>query len=107
MLENADWISRREDPVDRRRHFLSHVLAVPMGINFAFLTAFFLVPTIFVTGSPNETGSRALRWSDFMQDGVDTATGRTCGREAAILTLMLPFLIFCWGIVVVTIAALV
>ena len=82
-------------------------LAVPMGINFAFLIAFFAVPAIFVNGSPEHVGSRALRWSDFMREGVDTATGRTPGGEALVLTLMLPFLILCWGLAVVTIASLV
>lgn len=82
-------------------------LVIPMAINFIFLTAFFAVPVIFVTASPDDVGPRALRWSDFMRDGVDTATGWTSGREAAVLTLMLPFLILCWGFVVVTIAALV
>lgn len=81
-------------------------LTLPMAVNFAFLTAFFAVPVLFVMTSPG-VGSRALRWSDFMQGGVDTATGRTSGREALVLTLMLPFLIFCWGIAVLVIAALV
>ena len=82
-------------------------LILPMAVNFIFLAAFFAVPVIFVGASPDDLGRRALRWSDFMRLGVDTATGRTSGREALVLVLMLPFLILCWGITVVTIAALV
>jgi hypothetical protein len=81
-------------------------LVVPMAINFAFLTAFFAVPVIFVRASPDDAGRGARRWSDFMRAGVDTATGHCSGREAVVLTLLLPFLILCWGVVVVAIAAL-
>ena len=82
-------------------------LVVPMGINFFFLAAFFGVPVLFVTGSPDKIGPRSMRWSDLMHYGVETTTGHTSGREAVVLILILPFLILCWGIAVVTIAALV
>ena len=87
--------------------FAAPEIIVPMGINFAFLTAFFAVPAIFVIASPNDMGPRSLRWTDFVRSGVETATGHTSGREALVLTLLLPFLILCWGIAVVTIAALI
>lgn len=82
-------------------------LVVPMAVSFVFLTAFFGVPVVFVTGSPKDVGPRALRWSEFMREGVDTATGRISGREAVVLTLVLPFLIFCWAVAIVAIAALI
>jgi hypothetical protein len=82
-------------------------LVVPMAINFIFLTAFFTVPVIFVTGSPKDVGPKSMRWSEFIRQGLDTATGHTSGSEAIILTLMLPFFIFCWGIAVLVVAALV
>ena len=85
--------------------FAAPGLIVPMGINFAFLTAFFAVPTIFVAASPG--GQKALGWDAFMRNGVDTATGHSSGGEAAVLTLLLPFLIFCFAVAVVAIAALV
>ena len=87
--------------------FAEPAMIIPMGINFFFLTAFFAVPVIFVTASPDDVGPRALRWSDFMRNGVETATGRTSGREAVVLALILPFLVLCWGIVVTIIAAVV
>lgn len=79
-------------------------MLVPMGINFAFLTAFFAVPAVIVNVSVEE--ERALRWSEFMRKGIDTATGHTSGGEAAILVLLLPFLVFCWAIAIVILAAL-
>jgi hypothetical protein len=78
-------------------------LVVPMAINFIFLAAFFAVPAIFVTASGKE--NRALRWSEFMDRGVITATGHASGAEAAVLMLMLPFFILCWSIAIVMIAA--
>lgn len=87
--------------------FAAPGMVLPMAINFAFLTAFFAVPGIFVAVSPDDIGPNATRWSDFMREGVDTATGRTSGQEAIILALILPFLILCWGVAVVTIAAFV
>lgn len=80
-------------------------MIVPMGINFAFLTAFFAVPSIFVRASGMP--ARSLGWSDFKRAGIATATGRCPAGEAVVLVLLLPALIFCWGIAVVTIAALV
>jgi hypothetical protein len=80
-------------------------LAVPMGINFAFLTAFFAVPAVFVKASGGKT--RSLGWSEFMSKGVETASGHSSGSETVVLTLILPFLIFCWAIAIVTIVALV
>ena len=85
--------------------FAEPAMVVPMGINFFFLTAFFAVPAIFVRASPDDVGPRALRWSDFMRNGVETATGRTSGGEAVVLALILPFLVLCWGIAVTIIAA--
>ena len=80
-------------------------LIVPMGINFAFLTVFFAVPAIF--GNMTKDGPRSLSWSEFMRTGIETATGHSSGREAAVLVLVLPALIFFWALAIVTIVALV
>jgi hypothetical protein len=85
--------------------FAAPGLIVPMGVNFAFLTAFFAVPAVFV-GVANGS-SRSLGWSEFMRKGVETATGHSSGASAAVLILMLPFLVLCFAIAVVTIAAVV
>ncbi len=80
-------------------------LAIPMAINFVFLTAFFSIPTIFV--ATGNSGRPALKWSEFMRRGVRTETGHSSGGEAAVLILMLPALIFLWSLAVVIIYALV
>lgn len=81
-------------------------MAVSYGIIFAFLVAFFAVPTIFVKAAP-DSGAKALNWLSFRSHGITTATGRTGATEATILVLTLPFLILCFGIAVATIAAFV
>ena len=80
-------------------------LVVPMAINFVFLTAFFAVPAIFVRTARDD--SRASAWGQFLDRGIDTATGHNNGKEAAVLMLLLPAFIFCWSLAIVTIAALV
>ena len=84
--------------------FSEHML-VSYGVFVSFIAAFFAVPAIFVRAAPD--GARALRWHDFMENGVATATGRSGGTEATVLVLLLPFLILCWAVAVATIAALV
>ena len=81
-------------------------MAVPFGICVAFIAAFFTVPTLMVRTKP-DTRTPALDWSRFMGEGVATATGHASGGEAAVLVLLLPVLIFGWGIAVAVIAALV
>jgi hypothetical protein len=80
-------------------------IAIPMAINFVFLTAFFAIPAIFVGTA--KSGARALSWSRFMARGIQTETGRASGGEATVLVLLLPALIFCWAVAIVTINALV
>ena len=85
--------------------FANPGLIVPMAICFAFLTAFFAIPGIFVRSAP-ASARPAMRWSELMRRGIDTQTGRASGQEAVVLVLLLPALIFAWAIAVVTIAAI-
>lgn len=80
-------------------------LIVPMAINFIFLTAFFAVPAIFVRVSRDK--ARSSSWARFLDSGIDTATGRCGGKDAAVLMLLLPVFIFAWAVAIVTIVALV
>jgi len=83
--------------------FAAPALAVPMGINLIFLIAFFGVPILFVRAARDER--RSLGWSEFMERGINTATGHSSGRDATVLVLLLPLFIFCWAIAIVVIAA--
>ena len=87
--------------------FMGPTMVVPYGICVVFIAAFFAVPAIFVRTGPDELRSAALDWSRFRENGIATDTGRTSAGEAATLALLLPFLILCWAVAVVTIAAFV
>lgn len=86
--------------------FMAPGLVLPMIINFIFVAAFAYLPAKWVLMKPLKS-DRAMRWSELRESGIDTLTGRTSGTETAVLVLLLPFLVLCWGIAVVTIAALV
>jgi len=82
-------------------------MAVVYGVIFAFIAAFFAVPTMFPAMAADQTGTKALSWSEFSNRGIATATGRASAREATILVLLLPFLVLCFGIAVAAITLLV
>lgn len=81
-------------------------MSVSFGVIFAFLAAFFAVPSLFPRMA-RETGIRALTWDQFRSRGINTATGHSSARSATVLILALPFLILCFAIAVSTIAELV
>lgn len=71
-------------------------LAVAFGVIFAFLAAYFMIPWTF----PRVAGKKPLSWDEFSEHGIMTATGHSTAGEAAVLVLMLPALIFCFGLAV-------
>lgn len=81
-------------------------MAVSYGVIIAFLAMFFAVPGLF-PGMARHSSTRAARWGEFVERGIDTATGRTSARSATVLVLLLPFLILCFAIAVAAIAAFV
>ena len=81
-------------------------MPVVYGVIFAFIAAFFAVPALFPRQAPKEGRNTALSLFDFGHRGIATATGRTSARDAAILILLRPFLILCFGIAIATIASL-
>lgn len=82
-------------------------MAVSYGVIFAFLAAFFIVPSFWPRIKPKGTRTAALQWAEFAERGIDTATGRSSATSATVLILALPFLILCFAIAVATIAAFV
>jgi hypothetical protein len=66
----------------------------------------FGIPAIWATMKP-EKDQRATAWSRFKAEGVMTLTGRTSASAATVQVLILPALIFAWGVAIVAITALV
>lgn len=81
-------------------------LIIPMAIFAFFILAGFGLPTIWTRMQPPHR-SRNISWSRLVSQGIATHTGPVSARDAAVQVLILPVLIFCWGLVAVTIAAFV
>ena len=80
-------------------------LAVVYGVIFAFIAAFFAIPAMFPGMAPEQ--KKPLTWARFRMRGIQTATGHTNASEATALVLLLPFLIFCFGMAIAAIAMIV
>lgn len=78
-------------------------LIIPMAICAIIITGGFGVPAIWAAMKP-DSGQANMPWQRFAREGISTLTGRLPARDAAVQVLILPTLIFVWGIVVVTIA---
>jgi hypothetical protein len=81
-------------------------MVLPMAIFVFFIIAGFGIPALWVKMRPDNV-QRALSWGRFVHEGIDTFTGRLDARAAAVQVLILPALIFLWGVTTVTIAAIV
>jgi hypothetical protein len=80
-------------------------MAVAYGVIFAFIAAFFAIPAMFPAMASDR--KKSLSWAMFRYKGIHTATGHSTAGEATVLVLLLPFLIFCFGMAVAAIAMIV
>ncbi len=81
-------------------------MILPVAISVLFVVAGFGVPALWVRMQPENT-HRAKSWSRFKAEGIMTLTGRLTAGEATAQVMVMPAVIFFWGVTVVTIAALV
>jgi len=79
-------------------------MILPMAAFVIAIVAGFGVPALWVRMKP-DTDSHALSWSRFASQGIETLTGRVDAKSASVQVLILPALIFLWGVVTVMIAA--
>ncbi|WAT17833.1 hypothetical protein OZN62_13095 [Aurantiacibacter sp. MUD11] len=79
------------------------ILAVIFALS---VIAGFGLPLVWTRLAP-QTKSKSKTWGRFQQEGVMTASGRASARDATVQVMILPVLIFLWGVCVVAIAALV
>lgn len=86
--------------------FPSPGMVLPMAIFVTFIVAAVAVPTAWVKMGP-DNARKALSLDQLEQRGIMTHTGPCSAGAASIQVLLLPALIFCWGLAAVTIAALV
>ena len=81
-------------------------MVVPTGIIVVFIACFFAVPAVLVRTHP-ESRRPAMTWVRFRREGIATHYGPASARDATIQVLILPVLIFLFGVAVAAIAALV
>ncbi|QZD95892.1 hypothetical protein [Qipengyuania gelatinilytica] len=81
-------------------------LIIPMTIFALFIVAAFGVPAIWTKLAP-ESSSKPMSFAKLRSQGIQTLTGRLSAKDAAVQMLILPAIIFCWGVATITIAALV
>ena len=81
-------------------------IIIPMVIFAVSIIAGFTIPYIWATMKPG-SGQRAPDWGRFQGEGIETLTGRLTAGEAAAQVLVLPVLIFLWGIAAIIIGSLV
>ena len=81
-------------------------MVVPTGIIVVFIACFFAVPAVLVRTHP-ESRRPAMTLARFRREGIATHYGPASARDATIQVLILPVLIFLFGVAVAAIAALV
>ncbi len=86
--------------------FGNPVLVIPMAIIVFTIIAGFAIPTMWTRLAP-DSGQQPKSSGRFAFEGIVTAYGRSAARDASVQVMILPVLIFLWGIAVVVIAALV
>lgn len=77
-------------------------LAIPMVIFAIFILGFFGVPAVWIRMHP-ENKSRSLSWGRFLNEGIQINTGHMKAKDAMVQMLILPVLIFVWGVAIVAI----
>ena len=78
-------------------------LVLPMVIFAVSIIAGFALPFVW-TGLAPEGGQKAPKsWGALQHHGIATFTGRVAAKDAAVQVLILPVLVFCWGVAAVTI----
>lgn len=81
-------------------------LIIPMAIFTIIIVAGFGVPAVWTRLSPI-TESKQIVFSRLQREGISTLTGRLSAKDASVQMLILPIIVFCWGVATVSIATLV
>lgn len=72
-------------------------LVVPFAIFVVFLAAFFGVPWIFARVAESGENAPFQTWQEFLNEGIDTASGHLGGREILIQALTVPAMLVMWS----------
>lgn len=81
-------------------------LILPMAIFVVFIAMAFGVSAMWMRMKPDHP-QRLTSWSRFRRHGIMTAFGHASAGAATVQVLILPGLVFAWGLAIMTIAAVV
>lgn len=84
--------------------FMNAELWIPFAVFFVFVAAAFGVPALWARLADPKEG-RFATWSEFMAEGLDTATGRLGGGAVVAQVMTVPLLIVAWGLAIAAIRA--
>jgi multidrug efflux pump subunit AcrB len=74
--------------------FMAPEMIVPAAIVAVSVVALFLTPGLWARVAPDD-GKPKQSWAEFMDEGVDTITGRLTAGQAMAQILTLPILVVC------------
>ena len=84
--------------------FMTAELVLPMAAFVVAIVGGFGLGYKWVTMKPDHAGA-TLSWGQFANRGIQTLSGRLTAAEASAQVLILPVLLFVWGLVIAVIAA--
>jgi hypothetical protein len=82
--------------------FMAPAMIVPAAIIAVSIVALFLTPGLWARIVPDD-GKPKQSWAEFMDEGVDTITGRLTAGQAMAQILTLPALVVCLALVMAAI----
>lgn len=85
--------------------FANPSLALPMIVIVVLVAAAFALPALWVRMQPDNP-QKTPTYGNFRSRGIATGSGHLDSRSAAVQVVIMPLLIFFWGICVAVIAAL-
>lgn len=86
--------------------FMNAELLIPFVIFAVYIAMVFGVPGLWQSVAGPEKG-RFQSWAEFMDEGIETETGRTAAGGAIAQVMILPVLLLAWAVAIAIIVALV
>lgn len=80
-------------------------MIIPIAICVIFTVGFYVVPALW-SGMRPQRGSEPANMTTLLGGGIQTHVGWMSGRDAVVQVLTIPVLVLCWGLAVVSIAAI-
>ncbi|TKD53146.1 hypothetical protein [Sphingomonas baiyangensis] len=84
--------------------FMNGELVIPFAIFVIYIAMAFGTPQLWARMT-EPRGGRFATWGEFLDEGIETGSGKLSGMAAVAQVMTLPVLIVAWGAIVAGIAA--